>query len=78
MPRGTRQVVTKVVVNEKINLPREQRQHLRLEVLNGVPDELSASLKGRINWLGYLNSQAADNLWRLLNTEREGDGKSDH
>ncbi len=73
MPRGTRQLVTKVVVNEKTNLPREKRQELRLEIVKQGSAQLSRSLKGRINWLGYLNSEVAESILRRARGARPGD-----
>ncbi len=75
MPRGTRQLVTKVVVNEGTNLPREKRQQLRLEAIKQDSAKLSPSLKGQINWLRYLNSEAADNILRRARKARRDDEK---
>jgi RNA-directed DNA polymerase len=70
MPRNKRQLVTKVIVNEKLNLPREKRQQIRLEAVRANSSELSRSLKGRINWLGYLNPEGADSIFNVLRAAR--------
>ena len=59
MDRGSRQVVTKLVVNGKINVSRERRQTIRKEVLDliqGSTDIRStASVKGRVHWMRHVN-----------------------
>lgn len=56
-----RQIVTKLVVNTKVNLTREKRQEIRRAVLseahqtNGV---LSPRGKGLLAWLSYINPKA--------------------
>jgi RNA-directed DNA polymerase len=59
MDRGTRQVVTKLVVNGKINVSRDRRRAIRKEVLNliqGSADICStASVKGRVHWMHHIN-----------------------
>jgi RNA-directed DNA polymerase len=75
MPIGTRQLVTKVVVNEGTNLPREKRQQLRLEVVKQDSANLSPSLKGQINWLRYLNPQAAANILHRARKPRRDNEK---
>jgi RNA-directed DNA polymerase len=72
MLKGMRQMVTKVIVNDRLNLPREKRQQLRAEVLKEGGSSLSKSLKGRLNWLGYLNPDAVDRLGTRLRALREG------
>ena len=76
MPRNKRQLVTKVIVNEKLNLPKEQRQQLRLDVLRANSPELSASLKGRINWLRYLNPESAGGVMDVVRAARQPNEKS--
>jgi RNA-directed DNA polymerase len=74
MPKGTRQMVTKVIVNQKLNLPREKRQELRLEALKGNSGELTDKLKGRINWLRYLNPGSAERIFAAAKqTRRSGE-----
>ncbi|HLV95228.1 MAG TPA: reverse transcriptase family protein [Candidatus Acidoferrales bacterium] len=65
MPRGSRQTVTKLVVNEKVNATREQRESIRADVLahiqadNSVPDP---RLLGRVYWLRYINLTVGERL----------------
>ena len=71
MDRGTRQVVTKLVVNAKINVPRDRRRAIRKEVLDlvrGIGDiRSSASVKGRVHWMYHINpNEGADLLSRLI------------
>lgn len=66
MDRGTRQVVTKLVVNGKINVSREQRRAIRreaLEFVQGVGDKRSAaSVKGPVHWFQHVNPDAGARL----------------
>ena len=66
MDRGTRQVVTKLVVNGKINVSRERRRAIRREALDfmqGVGDSRSsASVKGRVHWLQHVNPEIGARL----------------
>jgi RNA-directed DNA polymerase len=59
MDRGERQVVTKLVVNGKINVPRERRRAIRKEVLDFVQGSgdgnTSASVKGKVYWMQHVN-----------------------
>jgi len=73
MPADTRQLVTKVVVNRQINLPKEKRQQLRIEAIEEGSPKPSPSLKGRIDWLGYLNPEAADKILRRARRARRAD-----
>lgn len=70
MDRGTRQVVTKLVVNGKINVSRERRSSIRRDVLDfvhgfGDPSS-SASVKGRVHWMHHVNPQIGANLLSRL------------
>ena len=74
--RGSRQVVTGLVVNERVNLPRPQRRKLRalahrlatsgldavLQANTWTQDELS----GHLAWLAQVNPQAYDKLFKDL------------
>ena len=74
--RGGRQVVTGLVVNERVNLPRPQRRKLRalahrlaisgrdavLDANAWTPDELS----GHLAWLAQVNHQAYEQLFSDL------------
>lgn len=58
MQMGMRQVVTKLVVNGKVNLPREKRESLRKELLPhfGNPSShITPSTLGRLHWLNFIN-----------------------
>ena len=70
MDRGTRQIVTKLVVNGKINVSRERRESIRREILDhvgkgGEADPLP-SLRGRVHWLGYVNPDVGKRLLERL------------
>ena len=76
MHRGCRQFVCGVVVNQKTNMVRKQRDNLKAMVhnvcrngyevearrLNKTPSEFENHLKGRLNWFSQLNLAAADKL----------------
>jgi RNA-directed DNA polymerase len=66
MDRGMRQVVTKLVVNGKINVSREQRRAIRREALDFVDgmgvDRSSATVKGRVYWLQHVNPNVGARL----------------
>ena len=59
MYAGMRQTVTRLVVNSKVNMPREWREDMRKELFKQMRGEVSTvsaeSLLGRMNWLAYLN-----------------------
>jgi RNA-directed DNA polymerase len=65
MPAGTRQVVTKLVVNTKVNLTRERRKEIREEVLTEarrLKGVLSGRTKGRLAWLSFVNPEVGSKL----------------
>jgi len=65
MHMGQRQVVTKLVVNGKVNLPREKRNGIRsdlLAVLSGTPADITPSMLGRLHWLKYVNPALGQRL----------------
>jgi RNA-directed DNA polymerase len=69
MPMGTRQVVTKLAVNGKVNLPREKRESIRRELLAHLKDPLShltASASGRMHWLKFINPELGKSLFDRL------------
>lgn len=75
MPSGTRQVVTKLCVNEKVNLTRENRKKIRGEVLseaNAREGELTLSTKGRLGWLAFVNPDAGAKLLAKVQDGRRG------
>lgn len=66
MQMGERQVVTRLVVNTKLNMPREWRKGVRAQVFGRLRgEEVGVSLnsiRGQVNWLCYLNRGAGENL----------------
>jgi RNA-directed DNA polymerase len=65
MPSETRQVVTKLGVNMKVNLTRENRQKIRREVLTEAyarKGDLTLSTGGRLGWLAFINPDAGAKL----------------
>ena len=66
MPAGTRQVVTGIVVNEKLNLPREQRNSIRGNVLSSSTRSgiVAARIRGQLAWLFSVNPRQAFRLQR--------------
>lgn len=86
MSRKTRQYVCGVVVNEKTNLKRFERQRLRAIVHNVVrngleaesaksgmtPDKFVSVIQGKLNWFSQLNDCQGSNLKeKFLNYLRE-------
>jgi RNA-directed DNA polymerase len=67
---GVRQTVTRLVVNNHVNMPREWREAVRREVLKHIHGEVveitAESLRGRVNWLSYLNRNAGGKLIRRM------------
>lgn len=66
MLRGSRQVVTKLIVNRKLNLPREKRKKIRREVLDlaagrGAVTQAN-SVRGKAAWLAYINPEVGEPL----------------
>jgi RNA-directed DNA polymerase len=58
MRLGVRQAVTQLVVNTKVNMPREWRSEVRQQVFGRPLDQdehAAASIVGRVNWLRYVN-----------------------
>jgi retron-type reverse transcriptase len=70
MHSGVRQVVTQLVVNDKLNLPREKRRAIRqrvIDLLSGGGTEPSRdSVLGQLSWLRYVNPKAGDKLSGLV------------
>jgi hypothetical protein len=59
------QVVTKLLVNQKINVTRERRNAIRKEVFDQPADgqpNISASAIGKVRWLGSVNSEVGSKL----------------
>jgi RNA-directed DNA polymerase len=59
-----RQVVTKLVVNTQVNLPREQRKEIRAAVKTHLAtgDGLPAQVEGRMHWLRAVNPGVGEKL----------------
>ena len=60
MHAGERQVVTQLVVNSKLNLPKERRQEIRRNALafrarDSRQRQDAASIRGQISWLSQIN-----------------------
>lgn len=54
------QVVTKLLVNQKVNVTRDRRDAIREEVLNSAGDgqrEVSPSTMGKVRWLESVNPE---------------------
>ncbi|SRR6266568_204889 len=66
MLMGERQVVTQLVVNTKVNMPREWRKDVRAQVfrqMRGERNDLSVnSVRGRVIWFSYLNRDVGGKL----------------
>jgi retron-type reverse transcriptase len=73
MMEGQRQTVTRLVVNTKINMPREWCKDLRAQVLGlavgGSQTVSEASILGSLNWLSHLNPGAGEALRSRLRGE---------
>ena len=68
MHAGMRQVVTKLVVNQKINLAREEREKIRKSALQAIDesDSNNPGLNGRIVWLSSVNLQLGSKIQNLI------------
>lgn len=66
MLAGSRQIVTGIVVNDKPNLPKEQRDEIRRLVVKLASSEHSgvriATVRGKLAWLAYVNPAKACRL----------------
>jgi RNA-directed DNA polymerase len=72
MHAGMRQVVTKLVVNGKVNLSWEQRNEIRKEVLQCLSNpgqEIPASTRGRVAWLRSVNPRFGKKLESRLGSK---------
>ncbi|MGB7497520.1 MAG: reverse transcriptase family protein [Candidatus Acidiferrum sp.] len=73
MHMGERQVVTQLVVNTKVNMPREWRKVVRGQVFARVRGEESNvslnSVRGRVNWFSYLNRRAGGKLLERISID---------
>ena len=79
MLMGQRQLVTRLTVNTKINMPREWRTEVRRQVLGYSLDYKAgvsaATIRGRVNWLRYVNPLIGDNFLKRVLTAG-GNGES--
>lgn len=77
MPRSTRQVVTGIVVNDHVNVPRPAYDALKATLTNCVRHgptsqnhdahaNFRGHLDGRITWVGSLNPQRGEKLRRIF------------
>jgi RNA-directed DNA polymerase len=71
MPAGTRQLVTGIVVNEKLNLPKEKRDSIRGHVATIVSSSARSGVgvervRGQLAWLSAVNPQQAVRLQRRI------------
>jgi hypothetical protein len=69
MLANERQVVTNLVVNSKVNLPREKRAEIRREVLEGCGGSdapVSPSTAGKLSWYRAVNSESGRRLVKRL------------
>jgi RNA-directed DNA polymerase len=59
-----RQLVTKLVVNTRVNLTREKREAIKKEVRAhlAVGEQLTAKVAGRMHWLRAVNSEVGGHL----------------
>jgi RNA-directed DNA polymerase len=77
MLMGERQVVTRMVVNDKLNMPREWREDLRRKLFgfaNGETDGTSVdSIRGQAIWLRYLNPTLGEKLLGRIQGEGIGE-----
>jgi len=70
MLSGGRQTVTGIVVNQKLNLPREKRTEIRRQVVEAssrhpTPFRITR-IRGQLAWLSYINPEKADRLRRRI------------
>lgn len=80
-PRHKRQEVTKLVVNAKVNVPREYVRQLRYDLLRCLrhgpevmaptrTDWLNSRLRGRTGYVRGINASRAASLMRVFNRIR--------
>ena len=67
MPAGTRQLVTGIVVNEKLNLPKDKRDSIRRQVSEVISSRVRSTLvadriRGKLSWLASVNAGKATRL----------------
>jgi len=67
-----RQVVTKLIVNTGVNLPRETRSEIKKEVISAAREgDLPLRLSGRMHWLKAVNPAVGANLIKKVAGESE-------
>lgn len=64
MMAGERQVVTKLVVNNQVNLPREKRKEIKdaVHTYLAIGEELPAQVAGRMHWFRAVNPTVGERL----------------
>ena len=69
------QVITKLLVNQKINVTRDRRDAIRREVFKQVADaqtNISASTIGKVRWLESVNPDVGSNLLARIPSHPRG------
>jgi retron-type reverse transcriptase len=75
-----RQVVTKLVVNTQVNLPREQRKEIRAAVKTHIAkgDGLPAQVEGRMHWLRAVNPRVGEKLHKKVLAQKQQEGQDSY
>jgi retron-type reverse transcriptase len=75
MRRECRQEIVGLVVNRKVNLPREKREEIRNEVLAAMQStqEVKPELVGKVNWFKSINAARGGALVRKVQNRRQGE-----
>jgi RNA-directed DNA polymerase len=74
MKRGSRQLVTKLIVNEKVNLPREQIIAIRQRIMSLRPNSTTKeweTVSGKVYWANSVNQAVGSELVRMYKDRRE-------
>ena len=68
------QIVTNLVVNQKVNLPRASRAAIKKEVIGGVARlrTFPPPLSGKVYWLRSINAQCGNRLLNRVKQEIAG------
>jgi retron-type reverse transcriptase len=73
MLKGTRQQITQLLVNEKVNLPKERIEEVKIHVraLNSQSTERDwNSVSGKVYWVRAVNPHAAAKLIRQFKKQK--------
>jgi RNA-directed DNA polymerase len=77
MDRGARQMVTKLVVNSKINIGKERRRGIRKEVFDHRREHhaeaLTPRVQGLVYWLRQVNAPVGEKLLNRVATQDSSD-----